>query len=265
MVWPIPCFLTHKPSVMAPAPKVGVSTPDLLVQQTYIMKKTALILAALLTGASLSADESASASYSVTVDFPYATKYVFRGVEYAEDVIQPSVKLTSGDFYAGIWSSLPLDKGYEAEVDYYAGYGFKLSDSVSLDLGATVYHYPGLDGAGVDKSTFEAYAGVNGSVGGVTLGLYLYQDFDLEVFTVQGNLGYSIPIDDKVSMNVTASIGNANPDAGSGYTYYSLAAQFPYKLSDKLTLTGGVNWASHDLTGVDDNHVWANAGLTYAF
>lgn len=229
------------------------------------MKKTSLILAALLAGASLSADEAAPASYSVTVDFPYATKYVFRGIEYAEDVLQPSVKFTTGDFYAGIWSSLPLDKGYEVEVDYYAGYGFALSDGISLDVGATIYHYPGLDGPGVDKSTFEAYAGVNGAVGGVNLGLYVYQDFDLEVTTVQGNLGYSIPVNDVVSMNIAASIGNAHPDTGSSYTYYSLGAQFPYALTDKATLTGGLNWSSHDLAGVPDDHIWANVGLSYAF
>lgn len=230
------------------------------------MKKTALILGALLTGASLSADESATvSSYSVTADFSYATKYVFRGVEYAEGAFQPSLKLTTGDFYIGIWSSLPADRGYEAEVDYYAGYGFKLSDSVSLDVGATVYHYPGLDVPGADKTTIEAYAGLNGSVQGVNLGLYVYNDFDLDVFTVQGNLGYSIPINETVSMNIAASLGHANPDAGSGYTYYSFGVQFPYKLSDAATVTVGGNWASHDEDTLDDNHAWANVGFTYTF
>jgi len=228
------------------------------------MKKITLILAALVMGASLSAEEAAPKSYSVTVDFPYATKYVFRGMEYAEDVVQPSVKFTTGDFYAGIWSSLPLDKGYEAEVDYYVGYGFQLTEGLALDVGATVYHYPGLDGP-VDKSTFEGYAGVNGSVGGVSLGLYVYNDFDLDVFTVQGNLGYSIPINETISMNVSASVGNANPDAGSSYTYYNVGAQFPYKLNDAATITVGVNWASHDASWADDDHVWANAGFTYTF
>ncbi len=228
------------------------------------MKKITLILAALLTGASLSAQDAAK-SYSITVDFPYATKYVFRGIEAAEDVLQPSVKFTSGDFYAGIWSSLPLDDGYEVEVDYYAGYNIKLSDGLTLDLGATLYHYPDLDGPGVETSTFEGYAGLNGSVGGVNLGLYLYRDFDWEVTTVQGNLGYTIPINDSVSANITGSVGNANPDTGSSYTYYGVGAQFPYKLSDAATLTIGVNWASHDLSGVDDDHVWANAGFTYVF
>jgi uncharacterized protein (TIGR02001 family) len=231
------------------------------------MKKTALLLAALLTtGASLfAADPAPASTYAITVDFPYASKYVFRGVQYAEGAFQPSVKLTSGDFYAGIWSSLPVDNGYELELDYYAGYGFKLSDSVSLDTGLTVYHYPGLDVPGADKTTFEVYAGLNGSIEGVNLGLYAYQDFTLDVFTIQGNIGYSIPIDDKASLNLSASLGHASPDSGSGYTYYNLGAQVPYKLSDTITLTVGANWASHDMDGVDDNHVWVNAGLTVTF
>lgn len=228
------------------------------------MKKITLLLAALLTGASLSAQAPAS-SYSVTADFSYVTKYVFRGQELAKDAFQPSLKLTTGDFYIGVWSSLPADRGYEAELDYYAGYGFKLSDSISLDVGATVYHYPGLDTPGADKSTIEGYAGINGSVQGVNLGLYVYNDFDLDVFTVQGNLGYSVPINESVSMNIAASVGNANPDAGASYTYYSFSVQFPYKLSDAATLTIGGNWSSHDLAGVDDNHAWANIGFSYTF
>src|SRR6185369_11441239 len=115
-----------------------------------------LLLASLVTtGAWLSAADPAPAmapapvsSYSITLDFPYTTRYVFRGFQYAKDAVQPSIKLTTGDFYAGIWVSAPLDDGYELEVDYYAGYGFKLSNGWSLDVGATVYSYPGLSGGG---------------------------------------------------------------------------------------------------------------------
>jgi uncharacterized protein (TIGR02001 family) len=230
------------------------------------MKKTALILAALVTGASLNAAESGSASsYNIAADFSYTTKYVFRGIELAEGAFQPSLKLTTGDFYIGVWSSLPADRGYEAEVDYFAGYGFKLSESVSLDVGATVYNYPGLDVPGADDTTFEGYVGVNGSVQGVNLGLYLYNDFTIDVFTVQGNLGYSIPVNEAVSLNILASLGHAKPKSVSGYTYYSFGVALPYKLSDAATLTLGVNWASHDLKGVDDNHLWANVGFSYTF
>ncbi|MFZ5494547.1 MAG: TorF family putative porin [Verrucomicrobiota bacterium] len=229
------------------------------------MKKT-VILAALLTSASLSADEAAPASsYSITVDVPYTTKYVFRGVSYADDAMQPSVKLTVGDFYAGIWGSAPLDKGFELEIDYYLGYGVKLNDTWSLDLGATLYSYPGLNGAGVDKTTFEPYAGFNGSFGGVTSGTYFYYDTTLDVFTAQQSFGYSIPIDEKTSLNFAATLGHANPDAGSDYTYYGAGLTLPYKLSDQATLTLGAQYASHDLDGVEDDHFWGTVGITYTF
>ena len=73
------------------------------------MKKTVILLAALLTGASLAADTAPASSYSITADFPYTTKYVFRGVQYAEGAFQPSVKFTQGDFYAGVWMSAPVE------------------------------------------------------------------------------------------------------------------------------------------------------------
>jgi uncharacterized protein (TIGR02001 family) len=234
------------------------------------MKKPALLLAALLTGASLSADTAPApaaapaSSYSITADFTYATKYVFRGVQYAEGAFQPSVKVTSGDFYAGAWISAPVDKGYELEIDYYAGYGIKLQNGWALDAGLTAYSYPGLNGGG-DKVTWEPYLGLNGSFGAVTSGTYAYYDLTLKVFTVQEALGYSIPIDDKTSMNWTATIGRAEPKSGSGYTYYGLGVAIPYKLSDKATVTVGAQYADHDIDGLDGNHFWGTLGFTYAF
>lgn len=231
------------------------------------MKKTAIILAALLTGASLSrADEAAASSYSVAVDFPYASKYVFRGIQYAEDSFQPSIKVTSGGAYVGLWTNQPITKNIDNEIDLYGGYNFAIANGWSLDLGGTFYYYPEADtNAGLLEHTFEGYVGLTGTVQGVSLGLYAYNDFDLEAFTVQGNIGYSIPIDAKTSANLSASVGNVSPDVGSDYTYYSASLQIPYKLTDTATLTGGVNWASHDLSGVDDNHVWVNVGLTVTF
>lgn len=228
------------------------------------MKKTAILLAALVSGASLVADEAPTSSYSITTDVTYTTRYVFRGIQYAEDAFQPSVKLTAGDFYAGIWASAPVDKGYELEIDYYAGYGFKLADGWTGDLGATLYSYPGLNGGG-DKTTFEPYLGFNGSFGSVTSGTYLYYDTTLEVFTAQQTLGYSIPIDDKTSLNILATVGHADPDAGESYTYYGLGATIPFKVSDKATITIGAQYASHDLDGAKDDHFFGTLGFTYAF
>jgi len=228
------------------------------------MKKSALIFAALLSGAALSAEDAPASSYNVTVDFPYTTKYVFRGIELAKGAFQPSVKVTAGDFYAGVWASLPVDKGYEMEIDYYAGYGFALPNGWSLDVGTTLYNYPGLNGGG-DKLTVEPYLGLNGTFGAVTSATYAYYDFTLDVFTIQETIGYSVPLDDKTSMNLSATLGRVEPDSGGGYTYYGIGVAVPFKLSDKSTVTVGAQYADHTLDGVDGGHFWGTLGYNYAF
>ncbi|MBL9214869.1 MAG: hypothetical protein JNG83_05290 [Opitutaceae bacterium] len=236
------------------------------------MKNKALILAALLAGGSLTAQEpatpaeAATSSYSVTVDFPYASKYVFRGIQYAEGSFQPSVKVTAGSAYIGLWTNQPVTSNIDNEIDVFAGYGFKLSDTWSLDVGATLYYYPELDeSSGLDETTFEGYVGLNGTVGAVTLGIYAFNDFTLDTFTVQGTAGYSIPMGDSASLNLLATLGNVSPDGGDSYVYYGLGATIPYKLTDSATFNVGGQWASHDLDGVDDSHVWVTVGLTVTF
>jgi uncharacterized protein (TIGR02001 family) len=232
------------------------------------MKKIALILAALVAGASLSAQDPAPAapSYSVTLDFPYASKYVFRGVQYAEGSFQPSVKVTAGSFYAGLWTNQPVTSNIDNEIDFYGGYGFKLSDSWSLDVGATVYYYPELDAStGLDDTTFEGYVGANGTFGSFTVGLYAYNDFTLDSFTVQGTVGYSMTLNDKASVNLLGTIGKVSPDGGGDYTYYGVGATVPYKLSDTATFTVGAQYATHDIDLIDDSHLWFTVGLTVTF
>lgn len=234
------------------------------------MKKTAVLLAALVTGAVLRADEApvepVASSYSVTADIPYVSSYVFRGVKLADDAIQPSIKLAVGNAYAGIWLSEPLDNDFENEIDFYGGYTFDLSEGWSLDVGATVYHYPELDtSAGADDTTFEAYVGLNGSFGGVSAGAYVYQDFTLKATTIQGNLGYGVPISDKFSCDFSANAGVVTVDEGEDYSYYGVSVQFPYKISDKATFTVGGSYANSDLDGVEHDIFWVNAGFSYTF
>jgi uncharacterized protein (TIGR02001 family) len=231
------------------------------------MNKSAILLAALITtGASLKAEDPVASSYSVTVDFPYASKYVFRGIQYAEGSIQPSIKITSGSAYSGVWTNQPVTSNIDNEFDFYAGYGFDLGNGWTVDVGATLYYYPELDeSTGLDDNTIEGYVGLTGTVEGVSVGVYAFHDFTLEALTLQGNLGYTIPIDEKTSMGLAGTVGHVSPDAGDDYTYYSVGVQFPHKLTDTATLTAGVNWASHDLDGVEDNHLWYNVGLTVTF
>ena len=231
------------------------------------MKKIIIALAALAAGLGLrAADPAPASSYSITADFTYAGKYVFRGVKLANQSFQGTLKGTTGDFYAGLWTNQPLTDNIDNEIDFFAGYGGKLNDNWTIDGGLTVYYYPQLDtSTGADRATTEAYVGLNGTYGAFTTGLYAYYDFTLEAFTVQATGGYSIPVNEKASLNVLATLGNVSPKGGGGYTYYGLGATLPYKINDAATFTVGLQWASHNIDLVDDNHLYFTAGFTFAF
>lgn len=231
------------------------------------MKKTLVLLTALLGGASaIAADESAS-SYSVTVDFPFVSKYVFRGVEVSEEAAQPSVEVTAGNAYFGVWSSIPIKDSQKAtrELDLYAGYNIALSETIKLDAGATYYYYPEAPTGWVDHS-LEGYLGVNLTAGGFTPSFYVYRDFDLDVWTLQGSLGYSIPVPDMgTSLDWTATLGLSRPDDSESWTYFSVGLNVPFKVTEKFKITAGANYTINDSNVVSDPGVWFSLGGTYAF
>ena len=102
---------------------------------------------------------------SVSVSTDYVTEYVFRGVTLAGEAFQPGVEISVGNFTAGVWASVAV--GGESvffgdEIDIYAGYAFDVSETVSADVGVTLYHYPqagGLFDIGAnDAGTLEVYS-----------------------------------------------------------------------------------------------------------
>lgn len=234
------------------------------------MKKYALIFAALVTSASLQAVEAAPASsYTVTTDFTYANKYVFRGVELAEGSFQPSVKVTVGDFYAGLWTNQPVTNGTENEVDLYTGYGFKLNDTWALDLGATLYYYPEASTSVTKEYTTEAYVGLNGSLAGLSVGAYVYRDFDWNNYTAQVNVGYSLPLTETASLSLSGNVGRVFHNGC--YNYYGAGVAVPVKLNKATTFTVGVNYANHNIndnvpaSALSEDNVWYNLGVAVSF
>lgn len=224
------------------------------------MKKTALLIAALAAGAgSLQAQDS---SYTITLDFPYVSDYVFRGIKYADESIQPSVEIASGDFYAGIWTNQPITKGQGNEFDFYAGYGFALSDTWALDVGAIYYYYPETSSG---DEQFEPYVGISGDISGLSTSFYLYYETEFEVMTYQGSVGYSIPVSDKVSLDLAASLGYADIDGGNSYAYYDLGASFGYAINDVASAYAGVTYATNDIDGAEDDFFFFTTGVTVGF
>jgi uncharacterized protein (TIGR02001 family) len=241
--------------------------------KTQTMKKTITLCAALLiAGSALTAQDAtptAEPAYAVTVDFPYVTKYVFRGLQLARSSLQPSVEVAAGDFYSGVWNNTPLrnehDGNASKELDLYVGYTPKLAENLKADLGATYYWYPRVHSP-VDHDSFEVFGGLNWTLGNFTPAVYLYRDIDLDVWTVQGSIGYSIPLKSwGTSLDCNATVGAVSPDHGESYNYYSAGVNLPVKLSDVVKLNFGLTYTENDRDGEKDPGLWGSVGITASF
>jgi conserved hypothetical protein, proteobacterial len=230
-----------------------------------MIKKTALAIAAVAAGVSAQAqDEAAKSDLSVTVDVTYVSDYVFRGEKLADASIQPSVEATYGDFYAGAWHSSELSHNDgDTETDLYAGYGLKINDTFSVDFGVTRYTY---SGGSQDDST-EVYVGVSANVL-LTPSVYYYYDFDNETYTIEGSVGYSLPIDAiNASLDLSGKVGHVGAP-GDDRTYFVVGAAVPYKLSDTATLTAGVDYIVNDgdrLIDNDEDGLVGKVGISIGF
>lgn len=236
------------------------------------MKKTILALAVLAAGVSASAAEASKASdLAVTLDVTYVSNYVFRGAIRAEDSIQPSVEATYGNFYGGVWYSDDVNGTALSETDLYVGYNLAINETFSADFGATRYLYDGQSGA----DTTEVYAGVKANVL-LSPSVYYYYDFDREVSSYIGSVGYSVPVAKAgISVDLSATYGYIQiPGNGQDYSYWGVGAAVPYKLSETAKLTGAVNYTHADsrnlpagagAAGNDQDQVVFSVGLSVGF
>jgi len=220
--------------------------------KTNMIKKTLLALAVLTAGVSAQAQTAVAAqssALSVTADISYVSEYVFRGLSKAGDSVQPSIKATYGDFYASVWNSNDLNSTNTTdnanETDLTAGYGYKLSDSIKLDVGVIRYLYEGQS----DLDSTELYVGASVD----TLlkpSFYAYYDNESEksgVATYTASIGHSVALSAiGSSLDLSALVGFVNRYDTQEYVYGVIGAAIPYKLSENATLTFGVDYIAND-------------------
>ncbi len=228
--------------------------------------------------------------WSATVDA--VTEYNFRGFGLGAESLQAGLEASVSGFTFGIWASTGI--GQESlvnadEIDLYAGYAFDITETVSADLGATLYHYPqagdlfdiGTDAG--DASTVEIYGGLAFAVT-FDPSVYLYYDTTLETWTAEGSAGYSWATGDNTSIDLSGTIGTVEPDQGEGYSYGIASASYNYAFNDATSVYAGLNasTSSEDTfvnftdalkfangtsgtIGVDSSTVWAGVGLSTGF
>lgn len=250
------------------------------------MKKIAILISMLagLAGLTASAQQTAS-SYQVTTDFSYTSQYVFRGLQAASDAFTPSVEVAIDDFYVGLWTMQPISTWRNErpgnEVDIYAGYKQKVTNTVSLEGIATYYWYPDAQsnrGPAYNTSkSYELGVGATWTYNRLTASAYYYYDFRLEASTLVGSVGYSFPIEKlSTSVDVAFYVGavgarNRYPDSlrtvRDSYNYYGFDVSVPYHINDRATVTAGIHYANNDNTppGTPDNKFWFSVGLSVGF
>jgi len=231
-------------------------------------KKTAtLFFGALALAASAYAGEASQpqSDYSITADFPYVSKYVFRGLEIAKDSVQPSVEFAKDNLTIGIWGSQPFKRSEANEVDFSAGYKLKLTEGWEVDTGATLYTYPRHQG-GERSSTTEFKLGANGDIRGIQPGIYAFYDATLRTTTLQAQVGYSLPLSRLgLTLDFSANSGRVFAKDGASYNYWYGGVDIPWKLRENSSVYVGIAYTGNDYPGGNSAFVVARAGFVLSF
>ena len=237
----------------------------------------ALLCAAALTPTAYAQD--AELSVSTGVDF--VSQYVFRGVSLADDAVQPYVEANYGNFTVGGWFSTAIGSNSVVagdEFDLYVGYSVPLDSSISLDLGATYYHYPqGGDffetkdgGAG----TYEVSAAVGFGDVALSPTIAAYYDLTLEAFTLEGGVGHSFPLGEAQSLDLGLTVGLVDGD-GFSYEWGTATAAVSHAFTEDVSAYVGANFAlnSEDVLDFDSalngdpkgSMFWLGTGISAGF
>ena len=112
--------------------------------------------------------EEAEGPISISGSLGVVSDYRFRGVSLSDKdfAVQPTITIShESGLYVGAWASnIANNPGDDVELDIYAG--FAGGDTVTYDIGATYYVYPGFSSA-----NYIEFIGKTGTtVGPVTLG-----------------------------------------------------------------------------------------------
>jgi len=230
-------------------------------------KTAAFTLVALALASQLSASDALleQKDYSITADFPYLTKYVFRGIELSQDCVQPTLEFAKDNLSVGIWGSQPFKRKELNEVDFFAAYKLKLTEGWEIDTGGTLYTYP-RHKAGERSSTTEVKLGVNGDVKGFQPGFYAYYDTTLRTTTLEGRLAYSVPVSKLgISLDFSTNAGRVFANGGEGYNYWYGGVDIPWKLRENSSVYVGIAYTGNDYPGEKSGFVVARAGVVLSF
>jgi len=223
------------------------------------MKKIALLLAALVAGASLSAQAPAPVAEATTGSWTFTpavvTQYMFRGARLSGPSFEPRLEYDYGALAVSVWGNIPLkDKVVgqsDPEFDFIGSYTFDVvKDTVSVAPGVTIYTYPNAKKAnGFYPATFEPNLALNYTWGPVKFTPMIYYDFVLKGPTAELSAAFAVPLKDAgTELDFTATYGTfkwtsaaagTTPDVKNWGDYYLVGVAAPFQINPASKLTLG--------------------------
>lgn len=168
----------------------------------------------------------------------FESKYVSYGTKFAEETWVPMLDVSQGDYYAGIWGYIPahIQKSFEGEWDFYGGRTFTLNKVVSVDVGATAYHYPRTD---VDATTLEGFLWVNFAAP-LSPKLKLYYDFVVNNWIGEVQVTHAFSLSKTTSLVVEGHAGFRRPEYHPAWYFGTVKADLVYVLNPKTKFALGL-------------------------
>ncbi len=225
------------------------------MQFTSILKKLRALSLIALTIAALPATSMAQ-SFSLGADF--ASRYVWRGVDFGESFsIQPTLEFSTGSFAVGSWASYSIanDGALANEHDLYFSFSFD-----GFSVGMTDYYFPGpgalpfsnFDGDGEGAHWLE----INASVGGtesfpltVSGNIFVHNDVDNSIYF---EIGYPFSVDDvdlRVGVGIVPQESAFYGTNSFGITVLGLSAGSALKITEDFSLPVSVMYAVNPTPG----------------
>lgn len=169
-------------------------------------------------GLAMAADDKPTASLAVSA----LSKYVWRGFELSKDsiVLQPSMTVAYKGFSANVWGNVDTDyyvPGPDSGTHYWNETDFTLAyDWTMGPVGLTAgYIYYGIDSI---PDTQEVFARAAWNIL-LTPTLSVYRDYDnLAGWYVTLGVSHSVPITEKMGLNLSAQVGYLDAADASSYS-----------------------------------------------
>ena len=252
------------------------------------MKK--LTLTAVILAATTMAPNAFAQDLAFTAGVDTVSEYVFRGVSLGDTSLQTFSEVSYGGFTAGAWYSAGFGAGSDVqadELDLYIGYSLPLKGDISVDVGATHYHFPQggdlFDTNGGTAGTYEVYGTVGFDNLPLSPSFTTYYDFTLDALTLEGSVGHSIPLSaEGWSVDLGLTGGHVTVDDAGNYEWATASASVGKSFSDTLSFYVGANFSvnSEDLLDFDriedpnfgaiatidsDTKFWFGSGFSVGF